>query len=83
MISPVIGTLVLYTPRSDAGFGLPEQLFPAFVCYVHNDTRVNLCVSDSKGHTFGAVEVQLLQDEDEGSIEEGFAQFIPAATPAK
>lgn len=67
MIKPTIGRELHYYPAPDEKMATvdPSQPFPAKLCFVHSDTRINISVFDHFGNgPYGKQEVLLVQDDD-------------------
>lgn len=87
MIKPTIGRRVWYWPNSFDSNQMenPRFLFwfdksqplDAGIAYVHNDSLVNLSVSDQIGCAHSRVTVRLLQDDDLPNEGEAYAQWMP------
>lgn len=79
MIVPTIGRVVWYTPHYFGTAPANGQPFPAFICYVHSDERINVAGFDNDGNPFRDKEVLLVQDPV-GSVvpeREGWATWMP------
>ena len=64
MISPTVGRVVWYYPEAGEMNNYADQPFMAGVCYVHNDTLVNLKIVDHEGNGFAKTNVHLCQDAE-------------------
>lgn len=72
MIKPTIGRVILFHPNKKS-----EMVFPALVCFVHNDALINVGGFDNNGNSFGATSVPLLQDGDEAPDFGAYATWMP------
>lgn len=79
VITPTIGRVLWYTPKSDGSCGHDgmvnrgDQPMLALVNYVHDDKRVNVVGFDHDGNPFGFREVELIQ---EGNAIPGAGHFV-------
>ncbi|KUY74572.1 hypothetical protein WI25_01480 [Burkholderia cepacia] len=55
----------------------PKQPLAAIVTYVHGPRSVNLALFDALGRNHAFTSVRLLQDDDKGSDDEPFAEWMP------
>lgn len=72
MIKPSIGRVVLFHPNKKS-----ELVFPALVCFVHNDSLINVGGFDNNGNAYGATSVPLLQEGDEAPNVGAYAEWMP------
>ena len=72
MIKPTIGRVVLFHPKKNA-----EVVFPALVCFVHNDSMINVGGFDNNGNAFGSCSVRLIQDGEEAPNTGPYAEWMP------
>jgi len=78
MISPKVGSLVLFHPFAAVERGADYQPHAAIVTFVHSDRLVNLAVFNSGGGSYGREAVSLLQDDDQPPRgKTPFADWIP------
>lgn len=81
MIEPTVGRIVHFRPgKSAAGLRIqcdPKQPLAAIVTYVHGPRMVNLAVLDALGRHHALTSVRLRQDDDKGSDDEPFAEWMP------
>jgi len=81
MIVPTVGRIVLYHPGPDdpASELIPRSPQAAIICYVWNDTNVNLCVFDSNGAPYPRTSVYLLQEEPGPNVRphSQYAEWMP------
>lgn len=81
MIEPTVGRIVHFRPgKSAANLRIqcdPRQPLAAIVTYVHGPRMVNLAVLDALGRHHALASVRLLQDDDKGSDDEPFAEWMP------
>lgn len=63
-IPPTIGRVVLFYPSKQSDAPVPEQPFPALVCYVHGLSCINVGGFNASGTPFSACSVLLIQDGD-------------------
>lgn len=75
MIQPTIGRVVLYYGPGE--YVKKCQPRPALVCYVHNDTMINVGGFDRNGVPFQATSVKLIQDDAEERPDYGHAEWMP------
>lgn len=71
MIKPTIGRVVWYHPDKPH-----EQPWAAIVCFVHNDSLVNLSVFDENGLGKSKLEVTLVQPDNERP-EGAYCEWMP------
>lgn len=82
MITLTVGRVVWYRPNSSDGdladhsYGRKAEPLAAIVAHVFGDTRVNLLVIDSNGHTHPRSSVFLFQGDGEPPIE-SYAEWMP------
>ncbi|WP_412021525.1 MW1434 family type I TA system toxin [Burkholderia cepacia] len=81
MIEPTVGRIVHFRPgKQAANLRIqcdPKQPLAAVVAYVHGPRMVNLAVLDALGRHHALASVKLLQDDDMGSDDEPFAEWMP------
>lgn len=81
MIEPTVGRLVHFRPGRQATTLRvqydPKQPLAAIVAYVHTPRSVNLDVIDALGRHHAFTNVRLLQDDDKGTDDEPFAEWMP------
>lgn len=84
MIEPTVGRIVHFRPgKQAANLRIqcdPKQPLAAIVTYVHGARMVNLAVLDALGRHHALASVRLLQDDDKGSDDEPFAEWMPVPT---
>ena len=73
MIEPTVGRVVLYHPAVDdpGGMHLSEptkDVHAAIICYVWDNTSVNLAVFDSNGVPYARTSIYLLQEGNERPV---------------
>jgi hypothetical protein len=73
VITPTIGRVVL-VHRHNSG---SDQREPAFVTYVHDTNRINVCGFTKDGRVFNEQSIQLLQDDDRPEDSGTFAEWMP------
>jgi hypothetical protein len=71
MIKPTIGRVVWFYDDDNQA-----QAYPGIVCYVHNDTLINLTIFDNNGKSQPRTSVFLYQGEGERPIKY-FAEWMP------
>jgi hypothetical protein len=74
MIKPTIGRVVLVLRPDAIDKSQPE---PAFVCYVHSDTCINVAGFNANGTPFSATSVTLLQDDSPVPGSGTYAEWMP------
>lgn len=74
MIKPTIGRVVLVRDRN-----ISDQAMPAFICYVHSDTCINVAGFDGNGHVIKLTSLTLRQDYsgDQDVPAEPYAEWMP------
>ncbi|MCA8326113.1 DUF2829 domain-containing protein [Burkholderia cepacia] len=81
MIEPTVGRVVHFRPGKQAANLRIQcdktQPLAAIVTYVHGPRMVNLAVLDALGRHHALTSVKLLQDDDKGSDDEPFAEWMP------
>ncbi len=81
MIEPTVGRIVHFRPgKSASNLRIqcdPKQPLAAIVTYVHGPRMVNLAVLDALGRHHALASVRLLQDDDKGTNNEPFAEWMP------
>lgn len=81
MIKPTIGHKVWFYPNGAtlagaiANYG--GQPLDATVVYVHNDSMINLRVTDHAGNAFPLCSVLLLQDDSVAPLGRAYAAWMP------
>lgn len=72
MIKPTIGRVVLFKLNQHQ-----SQPFPALVCAVHSDKRINVAGFDDLGNPIKFMNVPLLQDDDPVPQGGFYAEWMP------
>lgn len=74
MIIPSIGRVVHFWPEKPTR---PEQQpFPALICYVHDERKINVGGYTDDCVPFGAPDIALLQDDDVAPDEGPYATWM-------
>lgn len=75
MINPTIGRVVLFWPEKPT---MPQQQpFPALVCFVHDERKINVGGYTDDCVPFGAPDITLLQDDDAIPEDGPYATWMP------